>query len=81
VADHQDPSGLRGRDRDLLGVGHRLGHRLLHEAVLAGGQDALGELRVARHGRCDRHRVELRVGEELVELGGGARVRKVRRPP
>ena len=80
VADHQDPAGLpRRRDR-ALGVGDVVGERLLDEAVLAGAQHALRQRPVGRDRRGQHDRVELRVAQEVVELGREAGAREGRRP-
>ena len=68
VADHQDPAGALGGRDDLLGLGDRLRQRLLDEAVLAGLEHAHGEVGVGRHRRGDDDRVELGVGQQLVEV-------------
>ena len=85
--DHQHPARLRGRRDHALGVGRRLRQRLLDEAVLAGRQHALGQLGVGRHRRGDHDRVELGVGQQLVEVGGqrarsgNASAQRARGPP
>ncbi len=65
-----------GRARGLdgaLGVGDRLRERLLDEAVLAGLEHAHGEIGVCRDRGGDDDRVELVVGEQVVEVGREAR--------
>jgi hypothetical protein len=75
VADHQRPASLVRGGHGALGALHRLGERLLDEAVLARAHDGLGELGVRRHGRGEDDRVEPGIGEQLPELGGPARRR------
>ena len=60
-----------------LGAAHR--RRLLDEDVLAGLERLLGERVVRRDGRRDHDRLELRVGEQLLEVGGRARAREAPR--
>jgi hypothetical protein len=55
---------------DALGVRHRLGQRLLDEAVLAGVEDAHGLLGVARDGGGEHDGVQLGVGEQILEAIG-----------
>ncbi len=69
VADHQHAVRAARRGDDRLGVGHGLGHRLLHEAVLARREHALRERGVGRHRRRERDGVDRVVGEHLVEVG------------
>ena len=58
VADHQRaPGPLRRVDRP-LGVGDRLGERLLDETVLACFEHAHGELGVRGNGGGERDRIE-----------------------
>ena len=80
VADHQDPAGLLRRDRHPLRLGHRLRERLLDETVLACGQHPLRELGVRGHVRGHRHRVEVRVRQQLLDVVRSARARELRRP-
>ena len=74
------PARSRGR-HDRLGVGGRLRHRLLDEAVLARLEHADRELRVGRHRGRERDGVDGVVGQHLVEVGGeaGAREQRARR--
>ena len=46
-----------------------LGQRLLDEAVLARLEHPHGELGVGGHGRGEHDRVELGIGEQLVQVG------------
>jgi hypothetical protein len=78
VPDHQDAPVLLCRANGALGVGDRLRERLLDEAVLAGLQNAHGEIRMRRDRRRQRDRVELRIGEQLVEVGNHPRCREHR---
>ena len=81
VADHQHPpESARGRHR-ALGVGDRLRQRLLDEAVLAGLEHPHRELRVRRDRRRERDRVELRIGEQLVEIAAVTATPGKRAPP
>jgi hypothetical protein len=75
VADHQGPARLVRGGHGALGALHRLGERLLDEAVLARAQDGLGELGVRRHRRGQDDRVEAGVGEQLAQVRGPARRR------
>ncbi len=76
MAHHQDaPSRLGGVHRTLR-VGDGRGQRLLDKAVLAGFKHARGQLGVRGHGRGQHDRVELGVGEQLVDLGAGAHSRE-----
>ena len=70
VADHQDPVVLLGEGHDALGVGEVLGQGLLDEAVLAGLDHLLGDRGVGRDRGGDCHRVQVRVGEDLLDVGG-----------
>ena len=75
VADHQHAVGRFGCCLDhALGVGDRLRQRLLDEAVLAGLEaPRAASVGVRRHGGREHDRVELRVGEQVVEVAGEAR--------
>ncbi len=65
---------LLSERHELLRLGGRLGLRLLDEDVLAGGERLLCEL-VMRDDRGREHdRVQLRVGQELLEVGRRLRV-------
>ena len=68
VADHQDQAALLGDIGEPLGRGHVLGERFLHEAVLAGFQDALGDGRMRRARRRDHDRAEVGIVEQIVEI-------------
>ena len=67
VPDHQRAPGGLGRGDGALGLGDRLGERLLDEAVLAGAEHALGELGVRGHRGGEGDGVERVVGEQVVE--------------
>jgi hypothetical protein len=73
VPDHEHPPrpflGLHGP----LGVRDRLGQRLLHEAVLAGLEHSGRELGVGRDGGREHDRVELGVGEKVLDVAGELR--------
>ncbi len=73
VPDHENLAGVIGRGDSALGVGGGGGERLLDEAVLARLGDGDRELSVRGHRRGEHDRVELLVGEEIVERAGGAR--------
>ena len=73
VAGHEDEPALLGQREQLLGLGARLGRRLLHEDVLAGQQRLLGQFVVCHHGGRDRDRVQLRIGQQLLEVACGSR--------
>ena len=81
VTDHQRPAGRRGGVDRALGVGDRHRERLLDEAVLAGLQHAHGQLGVGRDRRGQHDRVQRRVVEQVVELGGDLHARELRRRP
>ena len=70
----------RGRGHRALGVGDRLGQRLLDEAVLAGREHAQ---RPARRGSgtgvASDDSVERRIGQQLVEVGADPAPREHRR--
>jgi hypothetical protein len=72
MADHQQAPAALGSRHGALGLGHRLGERLLDEAVLAGLQHALGQGPVGGHRRRQHHGVELGIGEQIVQLRGEA---------
>src|SRR5215210_2606924 len=76
VADHQDPPGLGSRGHGALAVGDGLRQRLLDEAVLARAQHLLGQRGVGRHGGGEHDGVELRVAEQVAEVGREARARE-----
>jgi hypothetical protein len=79
MADHQRSAGaLRSRHHG-LGVGGRLRHRLLNEAVLARRDHLDRQCGVRRYRRRERHGVDTVVCEHLVEVGGRAGVREQRR--
>ena len=69
VADHQHQAALVGELDEALGRGGVLSERLLDEAVLARLERPLGELGVGRDRGGDRDRVEVVVGEQVVEVG------------
>ncbi len=62
------PASL-GRVHGTLCVGDGCGQRLLDKAVLAGLEHASSQLCVRGHGRGKHDRVELGVGEQLIDLG------------
>ena len=66
---------------DALGVGDGLGQRLLHEAVLAGLEDAHGLLGVAGHRGGQHDGVEVGVGEQILEAIGEPRPAELAREP
>ena len=70
VADHQHALGGARRLDGTLGVGDPLGQRLLDEAVLARLQHPGGEVGMGGNGRGQRDRVEPRIGQKVVEVGG-----------
>src|SRR4051794_24905873 len=81
VADHEDPARRARRLARPLGVGDRLGERLLDEAVLARLEDAHGELGMRRDRRGEDGRVARRVGEQVVEVAGEPRAGVARGEP
>ena len=62
-----------------LGVGDRLRERLLDEAVLARLEHAHGQLGVRRHRGGEHDGVEVGVAEQVVEVGGEARLAELAR--
>ena len=68
VAGHEHEPSLLGERIELLGLGRALGLRLLDEDVLAGAQGLSGEVVVRDDRGRDDDRVQLRVGQELVEV-------------
>ena len=77
VSDHQHPAGVARGVRNLLGLGRGLREGLLHEAVLARLEHACRQLGMARHVRGHDDRVEIGVGEQLVQFTGLAHTRKL----
>ena len=71
---HEHEPALLGELAQLLHLDAAHGRRLLDEDVLAGLEDALGELVVRRHRRCNHDRFDCIVGEHVVEVGGDTSV-------
>ena len=72
VVDHQRQAaalGLLDQPAPLVAIG---GHRLFDQHVLAGLERAQGERKMGAGRRGDRHRLNLRIREDLVEARGGA---------
>jgi hypothetical protein len=70
---HQHELALPGDRHELLRLGRVHRHRLLDEDVLAGEQRPPREVEVRHDGRGDDDRLELGIGEQLVEVGRHAR--------
>jgi len=70
VADHEREATLGGEVDQLAGLRRVRGHGLLDEDVLAGLEGGPGEGMVRADRREDEHGVDVRVGEDLVVLGG-----------
>ncbi len=70
--DHQRDAGLVRRGHDRLGVLDRGRERLLDQDVLAGLGAGHGHSAVGMVGRRHRHRLDRRVGQDVVETGGVA---------
>src|SRR5215207_6952178 len=70
----------RGRYH-LLHIGDRLSERLLDEDVLAGLETPARQRSMRGHGRGDRDRVDSRVREQLLDVGGRAHAREARCHP
>ncbi len=62
--DDLDAVGVRGGDQ-LVGLGHRDGHGLLHVDMLAGGSRRDGDRGVGRDGRRDQHDVHIGPREQF----------------
>ena len=75
VAGHQHAVGALGGRDEVLGLGRVHRRRLLDQHVLAGLERALGQLVVRGRGRGDDDRVELVVGQHLVEVRRRPRAR------
>ena len=75
VAGHEDEPLLLRKRGQLLRLGARLGLGLLDEDVLPGRERLLGELVVRDDRGCDHDRVQLRVGEQLLEVRRRPRLR------
>src|SRR5262249_55432145 len=73
VSGEQHQIALLGVRDQLVGLDARQGRRLLDEDVLAGEQRAAGQGEGRDDGRRDDDRVELRVGEHLLEVVGRPR--------
>jgi hypothetical protein len=72
VVDHQHEALPVGQLEQLLALCDRARHRFLDEDVLAARQRALRQLVVRPDGGGDGDRVELRVVEEVADVGGDA---------
>jgi hypothetical protein len=75
VAGHQDEPALLGESEELLCLARGLGLRLLDEDVLARAERLFGELEVRDDRGRDDDRVQLRVGQEILEVSGRLRLR------
>ena len=73
--------GLVGRRRHLPGLGDGVGQRLLARHVLAGGEGGQHVVVVEVGGGEDLDGVDVRVGEQVVELGVGRWHAPSRPPP
>jgi hypothetical protein len=75
VAGHEDEPALLGECKELLCLARRLSLRLLDEDVLARAERLPGELEVRDDRGRDDDRVQFRVGQEVLEVGGRLRLR------
>ena len=67
--DHERPPALLGRRENRLPVLDGEGDRLLEQHVLSGGERSLGDLAVHGRRQADVDGVDLRVGEDSVQIG------------
>ena len=81
VAGHDHEVTLLSQCAELLGLLGPERRRLLDEDVLPRGERAVREVEVGGNGRGDDDRVHRVVGENLVEVLGGARLREARPVP
>ena len=76
--DHEELSTPFGRRDDPVGVLEREGDRFLEEDVLLGREGPLGDVTMKRRRQANVDGVDLRVAEDVVELGGQRGAQRLR---